>query len=369
MSHRVKQLESALQRTIGAILVGGLNDPRVSGLISVTGVEITRDGERAKVGISVLPEDKAALTVKGLRAAAKHIRHEVGDKLLVHNYGHGGAGVTLSWGCAEEAADLLRGRLSPGAEVAVLGAGVSGLSTARVLQERGHPVSLFAASFSPQTTSDVAGAQWAPSLVAMGRSPDQRVQNKRIMERSFARFQTLSGSEYGVFPRANYATLGSGGGLQVAPRDLVPLVETFDKLPFGDSAPPGRLYRTLLIEPPIYMPRLMHEVESAGARIVRRSFHSKEDMLALRESAVVNCLGLGGASVTDDRSLVPIRGQLVHLEPQALPYLLSHAGYVFPRRDGVVLGGTIERNVTSARPDPSACRRILERNRRFFEAG
>jgi ribosome-binding factor A len=81
MSHRIKQLESALQRTIGAILIGGLNDPRVSGLISVTGVEITKDGERAKIGISVLPEEKGALAVKGLRAAAKHIRHEVSDKL------------------------------------------------------------------------------------------------------------------------------------------------------------------------------------------------------------------------------------------------------------------------------------------------
>ncbi|MHC4994223.1 MAG: 30S ribosome-binding factor RbfA [Planctomycetota bacterium] len=81
MSHRVKQLESALQRTIGAILINGLNDPRVSGLISVTGVEISKDGEHAKIGISVLPEEKAALTLKGLRAAARHIRHECGEKL------------------------------------------------------------------------------------------------------------------------------------------------------------------------------------------------------------------------------------------------------------------------------------------------
>src|SRR2546423_5725999 len=76
----------------------------------------------------------------------------VGEKLLVHNYGHGGAGITLSWGTASLAVDLLT---EPGAvatgprphaarkgvqprRFAVLGCGVSGLSTARLLQRRLH---------------------------------------------------------------------------------------------------------------------------------------------------------------------------------------------------------------------------------------
>jgi glycine/D-amino acid oxidase-like deaminating enzyme len=31
-----------------------------------------------------------------------------GDKLVVHDYGHGGAGVTLSWGCADDVVALVR---------------------------------------------------------------------------------------------------------------------------------------------------------------------------------------------------------------------------------------------------------------------
>src|SRR5688572_11357765 len=69
------------------------------------------------------------------------------DKLLVHNYGHGGAGITLSWGTASLAVDLLSGpgavgtgssrqRGRPAPRFAVLGAGVNGLSTARMLQRR-----------------------------------------------------------------------------------------------------------------------------------------------------------------------------------------------------------------------------------------
>ena len=55
----------------------------------------------------------------------------LGDKTLVHNYGHGGAGITLSWGSSHLATTLGLGR-HRGA-VAVLGAGIMGLTTARLV--------------------------------------------------------------------------------------------------------------------------------------------------------------------------------------------------------------------------------------------
>ena len=69
----------------------------------------------------------------------------IGNKLLVHNYGHGGAGITLSWGTATQAVDLLRDLPHPSAtsrrgaaarRFAVIGCGVNGLSTAIMLQRR-----------------------------------------------------------------------------------------------------------------------------------------------------------------------------------------------------------------------------------------
>ena len=103
-------------------------------------------------------------TVAGLRPYRRSgfvVRAEpLGDKRLVHNYGHGGGGITLSWGSSKLATELgLQGHSGP---VAVIGSGVMGLSTARLVQEAGFPVTIYAAALPPDTTSNIAGGQFHP---------------------------------------------------------------------------------------------------------------------------------------------------------------------------------------------------------------
>ena len=43
----------------------------------------------------------------GLRPMHSEVRLERTDAHLIHNYGHGGAGVSLSWGCASEIATMI----------------------------------------------------------------------------------------------------------------------------------------------------------------------------------------------------------------------------------------------------------------------
>ncbi|XAM00232.1 FAD-dependent oxidoreductase [Phycisphaeraceae bacterium D3-23] len=303
--------------------------------------------------------------VAGLRPYRRgtvRIEHEPLDtKTIIHHYGHGGAGFTLSWGTAEEAADLLARHHAPPQRVAVLGGGVIGLTTAVVLQERGYRVTVYAKAVTPDTTSDLAGAQFAPSLVQC----DSDARLNRWVRAAAERFLTLRGDDYGVYERANYTTANAAAALRKLPTDLFP-TRQFHRLPFAGPPRSGRVHQTLLIEPPIYLPRMLQRLHEAGGTLLPRTFNTAQDITDLPQAVAVNCLGLGSGELFPDRALSPLRGQLVYMQPQALPYLLSHAGYLFPRKDALVLGGTVERGVNDATPNDRACQNILATHRQFF---
>jgi len=122
----------------------------------------------ARVHVS---EDRIIRTVVGLRPFRPSgfvVRTEkLGETTVVHNYGHGGGGITLSWGTSELAVD--EAWKTGEKRFAVLGCGAVGLATARLLQQRGAEVTIYAKDLPPQTTSNIAGGQWAPTSV-MDRS-------------------------------------------------------------------------------------------------------------------------------------------------------------------------------------------------------
>lgn len=286
-----------------------------------------------------------------------------GGKRIVHNYGHGGAGVTLSYGCAFEVADAL-GNFD-GTEIAVLGAGVMGVTAAEVLARRGAKVTVLSESFSPNTTSDVAGAQWSPSYIEVGDY--QREQFGRILQRSFDAFVGLLGDSYGVFRRPNYTDREGDHSFRMIPRGVLPPRDELERLPWPEVRCDGYVHKTLFIEPSVFLSRLMADCETMGVAFIERSFESAGEVLDLPHETIVNCLGLGAGRLFNDPFLHPVRGQLLLLEPQDLPWLLSHRdGYVFPRSDALVLGGTVERGETELVCDLSVGEQILKRNRDFF---
>jgi len=88
LSHRLEQLSSAIERGVREVFARGFSDPRISGLITITGVRVLPDLSQVIIKVSVLPEEKAQLTLHGLTSAARHIRHEVGELISTRTLPH-----------------------------------------------------------------------------------------------------------------------------------------------------------------------------------------------------------------------------------------------------------------------------------------
>lgn len=337
----------------------------------------------AGVRPAVVSPEQVIRVVAGLRPYRPEgfvVRAErFAGKLLVHNYGHGGGGVTLSWGTAEMAADLIADGGQAGG-VAVLGAGAVGLATARLLQQRGRQVTIHARDLPPHTTSNIAGAQWSPTSVSDNLDGPFGVQFEDAARRAYRHFQNLVGPDYGVRWIDNYFLSERQQGIPEYMSRILDLYPELEDLE-GDAHPfPTRFARrvaTMFIEPPRYLRALMRDFRIAGGRIVVGEIAAREQLATLPEPVIANCTGLGARDLFGDESLIPVKGQLVVLRPQpTVDYLTIGGGryssggsqYMFPRADGVLLGGTFERGVESLKPDPARTERILTVHQRFFDA-
>lgn len=295
------------------------------------------------------------------------------SKLLVHNYGHGGGGVTLSWGTASLAVDLARDfvatarRSAKPRRFAVLGCGVSGLSTARLLQRRFQngpgTVTIYAKDLPPNTTSNIAGASWSPTSVFErfeGRFAEQFQQACQISNRAF---QLLVGNEYGVHWIDTFELLRHESALgRELPggNALYPQFQIHRDPESYFGFPYVRQYSTMLIEPSIYLSALLRDFYVAGGRVVVKEFQSRQEVARLPETVIFNCTGLGARELFGDGELTPVRGQLEVLLPQPeIDYCYLSGGYMFPRGDGIILGGTWDHDDWSLTPNPEQATAIL----------
>ena len=311
------------------------------------------------------------------RPAGFVVRREQFDaKHIVHNYGHGGGGISLSWGSSALALREVRGL--PVGRAAVIGAGIMGLTTARLLQDAGWQVTIYTRDVGRHSTSNVGAGQWAPTSVFREgvATPAFEAQFKQAARIAHHAYQNMVGPHYGVSFKENYFL---GADAQRDPYHLRELPELFTSVallePGEHPFPVDKVKRvvTLFVEPAIFLRRVRDDFLRAGGVFVVQDFKSVVDVLALPEPTIFNCTGLGARELFGDEEMVPAKGQLVFIPPDpAVDYLTIGGGegvnYMFPRTGEIVLGGSWRRNDWSRAPDPEITERIIQNHRALFEA-
>lgn len=305
--------------------------------------------------IRARPDRIMGITVclRPFRAAGPRIEAEtVGDKLVVHNYGHGGSGWSLSWGSGLAA---LRIALAGGEkDIAVIGCGALGLTVANLAQRAGCRVTIYAKDRLPDARSARATGVWSPdSRIALqsAAGPAFAAQWEDMARRSFRiHLQYLGLADRPVEWIEQYRLSDAAPGPQQPEpmdfahyggrvRDLTPPSE---EVPAGQHpfpVPHVRRGFMPMFNIAAYGHLLANDFLLNGGRIETVEFHIPAELAGLKQKVIINCTGYGARALWKDESIVPVRGQIAWLIPQEeVTYGVYYRGVgTTPRHDGMAV--------------------------------
>jgi FAD dependent oxidoreductase len=317
----------------------------------------TDDGPVSLAFVRAEPDRIIALTVctRPFRAGGARIETErLGRKTIVHNYGHGGSGWSLSWGSGTLAVrHVLETRER---EIAVIGCGVVGLTSALLAQRAGLKVRIYAKERPPETRSTFATGNWSPNsryCTDEGATPEVVQRWEEMARISFRMYQNLLGLPGNPIEwRDGYylSDLGTGSpGVGDEPtypyleRRIADITPRSQEVPAGTHpfpTPYVHRYTNMVFNISAYSRMLVADFLTAGGVIETREFEKPGDLSRLREKTLINATGYGARALFGDESIIPVRGQLMRLIPQPeVTYGLFYEGqfYMLPRRDGIIL--------------------------------
>jgi glycine/D-amino acid oxidase-like deaminating enzyme len=307
---------------------------------------------------------RVTVCLRPFRAAGPRIEVEpVRGKRVVHNYGHGGSGWSLSWGSADLAVGLA---MADGArEIAVIGAGALGLTAALTAQRRGAKVTIYAKEQFPDVRSARATGTWSPdSRIAMAGAVDAGFGDRweHMARTSFSTYQSYLGLAGNPVEWSDRYILSDGppGMRLVAPAapapertdeflrleqrlaDISPRSVEMAPGSHGFRAPFVRRNSSLTFNVADLAHQLTTDFLIGGGRIVQMELREPGDVARLKEKVVINCTGYGARALWRDESIVPVRGQIAWLIPQAGVTYGAYYGTLsmIARRDGIVVQET-----------------------------
>ncbi len=295
---------------------------------------------------------------------------QIGDAMVVHNYGHGGSGWSLSWGSANMA--VQKAMSASPRQIAVIGCGIIGLTSAITAQRAGAQVTIYTRELLARTRSVRANGSWTPdsriSLAAeappnFGATWEEMARMSWKTLRSFLGLPgnpvtftdhyRLSDTPFGqpaaadpsipplpppswTGPPAQESDFGTYAD-RIA--DLTPQsqVLTDDNNPF----PVKHVSRTtqMFFNFTEYGQLLMNNFYAAGGKIVIRDFHTPGELADLPEKVIINCPGYAAHDWWKDKAMVPVRGQTGWLIPQPeVNYAMTYRNVqILSKSDGIMV--------------------------------
>ncbi|MGC6329426.1 FAD-dependent oxidoreductase [Rhizorhabdus sp. FW153] len=319
-----------------------------------------------RVGVEEIVDYHCCL--RPFRVAGPNLDAEqLGDTLVVHNYGHGGSGWSLSWGSAEIAVGKVLSVMPR--EVAVIGCGVIGLTAAVHAQRAGLKVTIYAREVFQRTRSVRAGGSWSPdSRISLTEpaGPEFGALWEHMARLSWKNFRSYVGlpgepvrfgDQYNLADapfehreqevvdptKGTYATMGMPqqsaefGRYSDRIRDIIPQQHDLapEDNPFGTAH--ARLSSVMHFNFGAYGHLLMQQFLEAGGRFEQRDFHSPGDIMDLPEKVVINSTGFSAKALWGDKLMFPVRGMNARLtaQPEA-NYGVTYRGVsLLSKTDGV----------------------------------
>lgn len=244
--------------------------------------------------------------------------------------------------------------------IAVIGAGISGMATAWLLNKKGYNITIYAKAFSPDITSNKAAAFWFPYHI---RNDQRGLDWCKLSYAYYQQFATIPATGVSMHQLLKIVRAGVDeeettwidfmpeGALRILPPEE--LEAGFTKV-YDVKVP--------LIETQLFLPWLQSELETAGISLIKREM---DDLKELKNEfdILVNCTALGARKLCKDESLIPVRGQVALLSPaKDLPIFLDNEKpmYVVPRKDAIIVGGTYEEYVEDENTVPATINKLLQ---------
>ena len=317
------------------------------------------------------------------RVEPEHYR----DKIIFHNYGHGGTGWTFLFGSVDKSIEQFKNMqhlydIKP--SVCVIGAGCYGLLTAIHLARNGYSVSIIAAEQTKQLPSHKAAGFFFPRHRRTS-TPQEKKEFLEIGIHSYKTYRAIATGNHPFIPDgptiipAYYGNNNNPGFDEYIKQDLMPTPKPVT-ISFGTTQHNVMYYQTVFINPAQIMMHLENLITQYEIPIIQQTI---TDFSELQEQYIFNCAGLGAKQLTGDKKIVPVQGHLITLKNQrdihALQYMINvkvpvidrngiprHQLLYYAPKDPGILGITFLRGKRSQVPNHHEFDLLIERCNTFF---